>query len=127
MKSKVRTSAKKPAVVNSTAIPKGKAITKKLTKTETIRLLRESSSLTDKQVRNVFLHLQQLLHGSLMKQGCGEFVFPDLGIKVKRVQKPATKKRNGRNPFTGQEMVIPAKPAYQAIKVAAMKSLKEIL
>jgi nucleoid DNA-binding protein len=39
--------------------------------------------------------------------------------------KPATKKRLGRNPATGEQIMIAAKPARTVVKVSALKALKE--
>jgi nucleoid DNA-binding protein len=130
-KKKVATSsktAKASTAKKVTVAPRKKsAISEKLTKAQTIKFISEESGLTAKEVKVVFTELQNLLHRSIAKQGCGEFVVPELGIKVRRIKKQATKKRMGRNPFTGQEIVIPAKPAREAIKVVAMKALKEAL
>ena len=40
---------------------------------------------------------------------------------------PATKKRMGRNPATGEEIVIPAKPATTRVRVTALKKLKDMI
>lgn len=44
------------------------------------------------------------------KKGAGEFTLPGL-FKVSAVPVPATKKRFGKNPFTGQEQWFATKPA----------------
>jgi nucleoid DNA-binding protein len=48
-------------------------------------------------------------------------------LKIKRVEKPATKARMGRNPATGQEIMIKAKPKRTVVKAMALKALKEIV
>jgi nucleoid DNA-binding protein len=48
-------------------------------------------------------------------------------LKLKLVRKPATKARMGKNPFTGQEMMIKAKPARNVVKAQPLKSLKEMV
>ena len=50
-----------------------------------------------------------------------------LGIKVRKAIKPATKSRKGRNPFTGEEITISAKPKRTTAKVTALKALKELV
>jgi hypothetical protein len=47
--------------------------------------------------------------------------------KVKRVIKPARKARMGRNPFTGEEVKIAAKPKSKAVKCLALASLKKTI
>jgi nucleoid DNA-binding protein len=43
------------------------------------------------------------------------------------VNKPARKARMGVNPFTGEEMMFKAKPASKAVKVLALKGLKDMV
>ena len=62
--------------------------------------------------------------GSLMKTGIGEFTFPGI-IKLTRKKKPATKKRMGRNPATGEEIVIPARPASWTLRARVLAGLKK--
>jgi nucleoid DNA-binding protein len=41
--------------------------------------------------------------------------------------KPATKERMGRNPATGEPMMIKAKPARTIVRVQPLKNLKEMV
>jgi nucleoid DNA-binding protein len=61
----------------------------------------------------------------MQRRGSGEITIPDTGIKVRRVMKPRTKARMGRNPATGEAIKIPAKPAKTVVKVTALKALKD--
>jgi len=45
-------------------------------------------------------------------------------MKLKVVKKPATKAREGVNPFTGEKMTFKAKPASKKVRVLPLKSLK---
>jgi len=60
----------------------------------------------------------------IRKRSAGEFTLPGLR-KIKAAKRPATKKRMGRNPATGEEIKIPAKKASTAVKCVALKALKE--
>jgi nucleoid DNA-binding protein len=40
--------------------------------------------------------------------------------------KRATKARPGRNPFTGEEIMIAAKPARRVVRVRPLKALKDM-
>ena len=42
----------------------------------------------------------------------------------KVVKKPATKAREGVNPFTGEKMTFKAKPASKKVRVMPLKNLK---
>ena len=61
----------------------------------------------------------------MQKRGSGEFTIPETAVKVRRVTKPATKKRLGRNPATGEQILIAAKPARTVVKVSAFRALKQ--
>ena len=45
-------------------------------------------------------------------------------VKLKVVKKPATKARQGTNPFTGEPMTFKAKPASKKVRVMPLKNLK---
>ena len=45
--------------------------------------------------------------------------------KFYRRTKPATKARKGINPFTGEEIMIKAKPATKTVKVTPLKAFKD--
>lgn len=116
-------SAKKKAAAPKRLV----AITEKQTRTQIIKAIAEETELTTAQVKAVLECQQSLAERHLKKRGSGEFTIPYLGVKVRRVRKKATKSRMGRNPFTGEEIKIPAKPARDVIKVSAMKALKEVI
>jgi nucleoid DNA-binding protein len=44
---------------------------------------------------------------------------------MRTVNKPATKARKGKNPFTGEEITIKAKPASRKVRIRAMKGLND--
>jgi nucleoid DNA-binding protein len=48
-------------------------------------------------------------------------------MKMKTVIKPATKERQGKNPFTGETITIKAKPASRKVRVRALKTLNNML
>jgi len=98
-------------------------ITKKLTKSGILNELSMAADLTRKQVAGLIDELEALISRHIKKGGVGEFTLPGL-LKVRAVKRPATKKRLGRNPATGQEIMIPAKPASIRVRVTALKRLK---
>ena len=67
----------------------------------------------------------QLIAADLGK-GCGEFNFNGL-MKLRTVKKPATSARKGRNPFTGEEIMIKAKPASRKVRVRALRTLNGMI
>jgi nucleoid DNA-binding protein len=102
----------------------GKA--KPATKSATFQKLAETTGLTRKQVAEFFDELTTLIKNELGKKGPGVFNLPGL-IKIKRVEKPATKARPGRDPRTGQEIMIKAKPKRTVVRAVALKALKDMV
>jgi nucleoid DNA-binding protein len=115
---------KAPAKKAPAAAPKVKAISEKLTKTQIVGALADSTGLTKKQVNAVMDAMNNLIEGSIKKRGAGEFTIPGM-MKITTVRKPAVKARKGINPFTGEETMFKAKPATTAVKIRPLKKMKE--
>ena len=115
--------AKKKATARKAAAP---AVTKKMTKTGILSEIADRTDLSRKQVDAVLAELEGLIERHIKKRAVGEFTLPGL-LKVRSVKRPATKKRMGRNPATGEEIMIPAKPATTRVRVTPLKRLKEMV
>lgn len=80
------------------------------------------NGLTKKQAKQIIEDVFDVINAGVLK---GERVpvgsFGKLSVKVK----PATKKRIGRNPATGEPMEIKAKPATKVPKFTFAKNFKE--
>ena len=98
---------------------------KPATKSEIISNIAEATELSRKQVVSVLDALSCQIKSAVGKKGPGVFALPGL-IKIMVINKPATKKRKGINPFTKLEQVFAAKPARKVIKVRAFKALKDM-
>jgi nucleoid DNA-binding protein len=88
--------------------------------------LAEKTGLTKKQVSGFFDALTDMIRHEMSKKGTGVVTIPGL-IKVTRVEKPATKARQGRNPQTGEPMMIAAKPKRTVARARVLKALKEMV
>jgi len=99
---------------------------KPMTKTQIVAALSEASDLTKQQVTGLLDELAKLIGKNLGQDGPGEFAVPGL-MKIKVIRKPATEERKGINPFTKEETVFKAKPARNAVKVIALKGLKDMV
>ena len=77
-------------------------------------------------VNGVFDALQDLVKKELGRRGPGEFVIPDM-VKLKVRKVPAKPARMGRNPATGEEMMLPPKPASKKIRATPLKKLKDLV
>jgi nucleoid DNA-binding protein len=94
------------------------------TKSEILTQIAKDTGIAKKQVGDVFESLNGIIKKSL--KGAGVFTVPGL-CKMKVVKKPATKAREGINPFTGEKMMFKAKPASKKVRIAALKNLKEMV
>jgi nucleoid DNA-binding protein len=103
-----------------------KKVARPVSKSAMYQSLAESTGLSRKQIGSVFDELTSLIQRSVSKKGPGVFAFPGL-LKIKRVTKPATKARQGRNPATGEPMMIKAKPARTVVRAQPLKALKEMV
>jgi nucleoid DNA-binding protein len=99
---------------------------KQATKAEIYTTLAEKTGLSKKDISSVFDALSDLIGKELGKKGPGLFIVPGL-MKLKVVRKPATKERQGKNPFTGEPMTIKAKPARNVVRVQPLKALKDLV
>ena len=104
---------------------KSAPVATKQTKSQILSTLAEETGLTKKEIETVVDALADLAHRHLKKKGSGEFTVPSLGIKLRRVMKPARKARKGVNPFTGEEIMIKAKPASTSVRAVALKAIKD--
>jgi nucleoid DNA-binding protein len=121
------TPTKKVAKKKAAPAKRVSAITTKQTKTQILQSIADETGLTRKEVASVFASLNGLLERHMKRRGSGEMTIPDTGVKVRRVRKPARKARMGRNPATGEEIRIAAKPAHTVVKVTPLKGLKDML
>jgi len=94
------------------------------TKSEVLTQISKDTALSRKQVSSVFDSWGGVIKKSL--RGNGLFTLPGL-MKLKVVKKPATKAREGINPFTGEKMTFKAKPASKKVRVLPLKSLKAMV
>lgn len=115
---------KAPAKAAAPAKKPAAALKEKMTKTQIVATIAESTGLSKKQVGDVMMELETLIERSIKKRAVGEFTLPGL-MKITTVKKPAVKARKGINPFTKEETMFKAKPASVAVKVRPLKKMKE--
>jgi DNA-binding protein HU-beta len=95
-------------------------------KTELIQAIaeRHADKLTRQDVKGVLESLAIVGYKELKKSG--EFVVPGFA-KLVVIKKPATKAREGINPFTKEPMTFKAKPARKVLKARPVKAAKDCL
>lgn len=140
VKKAAKPAAKKPAakkvVAKKAAAPKAAAVSKPkkigpvtgkpLTKSEVQSVIAEHAGISKKQAGDALDCLTEVICAHLKKGACGHIKLNGL-LNIKTVTKPARKARKGVNPFTGEEIMIKARPAHKAVKVSALKQLKEMV
>lgn len=106
----------------------GKKETKKaasISKSALLNAIAEATGeVTRKQVKAVLDNLANIGQQELKKNGI--FTVPGFA-KFRVVKKPATKARQGINPFTKQPMTFPAKPASKSVRARPIKAIKDAM
>ena len=97
---------------------------KSLSKSGLITAITEAvgDDVSRKQVKAIIEALTTVGHRELKKQGL--FTLPGFA-KFRVVKKPATKARQGVNPFTKAPMTFPAKPASKSVRARPIKVVKD--
>ena len=94
-----------------------------LTKSQLVEKISEShSEMSKRDIKGVIETLANVGYKELKKAGI--FVVPGFA-KFVVVKKPATKAREGTNPFTGEKMMFKAKPARKIVRARPVKAIKD--
>ena len=97
-----------------------------VSKSTMIKAITDATCLGKKDVVAVLDCLTEVIEKHVKPGGAGVFTMPGL-MKITVVKKPARSARKGINPFTGEEIMIKARPAYKAVKIKPLKKLKEMV
>lgn len=126
-KSKSRkASSTKASANNKLQAKKLPSVKDPLSKSAMLQAITSATDISKKEVVAVLDCLTLLIEKHVKSGGPGIFVMPGL-LKINVVKKPARAARKGVNPFTGEEIMIKAKPAYKTVKVKPLKKLKEMV
>ena len=82
------------------------ALSQKQTKSQIITAIAEETNLSKKDVQAVLLSVKSLAGRHLIKNGSGEFTVPEIGVKLRRVDKPARPAGKARNPLQGKWLML---------------------
>jgi nucleoid DNA-binding protein len=94
-----------------------------LTKSQLIEKINEHhSEMSKKDIKGVIETLATVGYKELKKSGV--FLVPGFA-KFVVIKKPATKAREGTNPFTGEKMMFKAKPARKIVRARPVKAIKD--
>jgi DNA-binding protein HU-beta len=94
-----------------------------ITKSQLVEKISEHhSEISKRDIKGIVETLANVGHKELKKSGV--FVVPGFA-KFVVVKKPATKAREGTNPFTGEKMMFKAKPARKIVRARPVKAIKD--
>jgi nucleoid DNA-binding protein len=102
------------------------AAEKPLSKTQLISNIAEATGLTKKEVDAVLEAFKGEVAKAVATSGPGQIQLPGL-LKIVKQHRPATKKKQVRNPATGEMVWSGPKPARDVIKVRPLKALKDMV
>src|SRR3974377_1555699 len=97
-------------------------MSKPMTKSELINQIAGRSELKKGDVKGVMEALAVIGYKELKKNGT--FLLPGFA-KFVVIKKPATKERNGINPFTKEPTVFKARPARKIVRARPVKAAKD--
>jgi nucleoid DNA-binding protein len=92
-----------------------------LTQTELVDAISDETGYTKSEIRVTLAALHDIVNYSL--GNCERVKIA--GVIIEPALRKATKKRLGRNPATGEEIEVAAKPASVRVKLTATKPLKD--
>ena len=121
-----RKAAPKRSRTKAAAPKRPPAMRTKMNKPAILTHIAAETGLTRVQVGAVLDELEILIERHIKKRAVGTFALPGL-LKIRSVKRPATKKRMGRNPATGEAVEIAAKPATTKVRITPLKRLKEMV
>jgi nucleoid DNA-binding protein len=93
-----------------------------MTKTQLIEQIATKTEVSKKDVKGVMEQLAEVGYKELKKNGV--FLVPGFA-KFVVIKKPATKAREGVNPFNGEPMTFKAKPARKIVRARPVKAAKD--
>jgi nucleoid DNA-binding protein len=97
-----------------------------MTKAQIVGELADRTQLNKKDINGVLEGLRDIVKRELGKRGPGEFVVPELALKLKVRQVKAQKAKKFRNPATG-EVIVRDVPASKKLRATPLKKLKELV
>jgi DNA-binding protein HU-beta len=93
-----------------------------MTKSQLIEKIAAETEVAKKDVKGVLETLATVGYKELKKAGV--FLVPGFA-KFVVIKKPATKARQGTNPFNGEPMMFKAKPARKIVRARPVKAAKD--
>ena len=125
-KSTKKASARPVSKLDLTKAVKVSATSKPRSKGEVFGTIAQHVGIHRRDVAAVFHIMGSMIKADLSKNGSGVFKVPGL-LRITVQRKPATKERQGVNPFTKEPMTFKAKPARNVVRVRPLQALKAMV
>lgn len=93
-----------------------------MTKSQLIEQIASKTELAKKDIKGVLEQMAEIGYRELKKNSV--FLLPGFA-KFVVIKKPATKAREGVNPFNGEPMTFKAKPARKIVRARPVKAAKD--
>jgi len=121
-----QTSARAASKLDLTKPVKISAARKMRSQSEVFSIIAQHVGIHRRDVAAVFHVMGSVIKADLSKSGSGVFKVPGL-MRVTVQRKPATKARQGINPFTKEPMTFKAKPARNVVRIRPLRALKAMV
>ena len=121
-----KTAARPASKLDLTKPVKVGASSKPRSQGEVFRTIAQYVGIHRRDVAAVFHIMGSMIKADLSKNGSGVFKVPGL-LRITVQRKPATKERQGINPFTKEPMTFKAKPARNVVRVRPLQALKAMV
>jgi len=102
------------------------AIKEAPTQSQLARMVSEMTDVSIKDVKLVIDAITNVIGRCIKARAVGILNLFGL-MKITTVRKKARPAKPGVNPFTGEKIMLKAKPAHNAVKIRALKKLKEMV
>lgn len=97
----------------------------RMTKSQFVAAVAQKAKLDKKQAAAALTALNEVIVHELRRKD-GQVMIPGL-LKLSVTIKPAMPEHPGKNPFTGEPIIVKAKPARKVVKARPIKALKDAL
>ena len=108
----------KPLKIGASAKPRSRS--------EVFGTIAQHAGIHRRDVAAAFHVLGSMIKADLSKSGAGVFKVPGM-LRITIRRKPATRERQGINPFTKEPMTFKAKPARNVVRVRPLPALKAMV
>lgn len=116
-----------PKTVKEVIEERNEEAIKPMSHKEILQILAEEFEIPPNRMKSVFEGLAALAIDQLTQDGVPSFTIPGVNVKLVVRERAARGERPGRNPATGETIMIPAQPAKQVVRAVVQKRFQDKL